>query len=114
MTRVWLFCAVFSGLLLFVPLLIIRAQPYHDPDLEAFLMTDDCSGPCFMGIEPGVMTTGEVLGVLNTHPWIETIDSHIVTPSQTAEDSAGIIHWTWSGKQPDWIDPSEKGMVRIT
>ncbi len=53
-----------SGLFL-LPVLLIRAQPYDDGGLRAFLTPpEDCPAPCFMGIRPGVTTTEEALEIL--------------------------------------------------
>ncbi len=55
---------ILSGLFL-LPVLLIRAQPYDDGELRAFLTPPDgCPAPCFMGIRPGVTTVEEVLDLL--------------------------------------------------
>lgn len=48
-----------------VPLALIRAQPYDDSELRAFLTPPEgCPAPCFMGIRPGVTTVEEALDLL--------------------------------------------------
>jgi hypothetical protein len=84
-----------------VPLLVIRAQPHDNSELRTFLTPpDDCAAPCFMGVRPGVMTAGEALNILERHDWVESVDI-MQTP----------IRWTWSGRQPGWIDERVPGAL---
>ena len=51
--------------LFLLPVLLIRAQPYDDSELRAFLTPPEgCPAPCFMGIRPGVTTVEEVTAIL--------------------------------------------------
>ena len=55
--------------LLSLPILLIRAQPYDDPELRVFLPAPEaCPTPCFMGIRPGVTTVGDARNILQTQP----------------------------------------------
>lgn len=92
------FAALLTALL-FVPMLLIRAQPNNDRVLRAFLTPpSDCPAPCFMGIQPGVTTAGAALTLLEQHEWVHEVNI-METP----------ISWTWSGRQPAWIDDRVPG-----
>jgi len=59
-----------------IPLLLIRAQPYDDANLRAFLTPPDgCPAPCFMGIQPGVTTVRAGGDRLKTNPSIASIQA---------------------------------------
>lgn len=62
----FLFKLGFAFTLLFtVCIALIRAQPYDDSELRAFLTPPEgCPAPCFMGIRPGVTTMEEAIAVL--------------------------------------------------
>jgi len=80
---------------------LIRAQPYDDSELRAFLAPpDDCPMPCFLGIRPGVTTLEETVGILEAHEWIGLVSSFEAT------EGRGVVFVTasWSGRQPDFID----------
>ncbi|RMF80053.1 MAG: hypothetical protein D6737_09585 [Chloroflexi bacterium] len=53
----------------------IHAQPYDSNGLRDFLLSPDgCPAPCFIGIRPGVTTEAEAIAILETHPWVESIE----------------------------------------
>jgi hypothetical protein len=53
----------------------IRAQPYDDSELRAFLLPPEgCAAPCFMGIRPGVTTGDEAIAILERTGWIAQMD----------------------------------------
>jgi hypothetical protein len=47
-------------------LFFIRVQPYDGRAVRTFLLSDECSTPCFMGIRPGVTTPQEALRQLRS------------------------------------------------
>ncbi len=54
---------------------IIRAQPYDDSELRAFLTPPSgCAMPCFMGIRPGVTTADEAIAILEAHEWVSNVN----------------------------------------
>ena len=64
MIRVYLTLASVLLGLLFAAAAVIRAQPYDDSELRAFLTPPEgCPAPCFMGIRPGVTTREEALTI---------------------------------------------------
>lgn len=79
-----------------LPMLLIRAQPYDDSQLRAFLTPpESCPVPCFLGIRPGVTTVEAAVTMLQAHEWIQEvfIESYgIVKPRQ--------IGWHWSRVAP--------------
>jgi len=58
-----------------LPIAIIRAQPYDDSDLRAFLTpTAGCPRLCLMGIHPGETTAAEAMAVLARHDWVANLE----------------------------------------
>jgi hypothetical protein len=95
---------------------VIRAQPYDDSQLRAFLTPPDlCPLPCFMGIRPGAMTVDEAVTLLEAHEWVETThDNTVVNYRSASVNVSGVILWDWSGLQPPLIDESFSGRLWIT
>jgi hypothetical protein len=72
---------------------LIRAQPYDDSDLRAFLTPPDgCPMPCFIGIRPGVTTADEAIALLQASERIAEMNVNL------HPDSGEItsVRWTWS------------------
>lgn len=84
----------------------IRAQPYKDGELNAFLFEGDCALPCFMGIRPGVTTTQEAVRLLEQHPWVEKVTQHI----WFGGPATSLYSWSWNGQQPALINASAPGV----
>ncbi len=104
--RCWLrFVTVVTALWL-LPVLLIRAQPYDDRDLRAFLAPSaDCLAPCFMGIRPGVTTIEEAMLILQGSPWVsDRIESR--------EFSRIII--VWEGSESSLIDTASSGRLSFS
>ena len=91
---------ILSGVLL-LPILLIRAQPYDDSKLRAFLTPPKgCPAPCFMGIRPGVTTTEEAIAILEDHEWLPEIINVVLTDEITLfwdVQSEASLHGNWSG-----------------
>lgn len=66
MFRLTLRLALLPLLFLSAALFFVRAQPYDDQNVRSFLLSDDCSAPCFMGIQPGVTTPQQALNQLRS------------------------------------------------
>ena len=109
--RYGLLLTVLVGLSIFV----VRAQPYDDSELRALLMpVDDCDAACFMGIQPGVTTTREALGILQTHDWVDDVTlGTSFGINNSLETVSGQVEWTWSGHQPALIIPNQSGQVSV-
>lgn len=84
----------------------IRAQPYMDGELSAFLFEGDCALPCFMGIRPGVTTTQEAVRLLEQHPWVGKVTQHI----WFGGPATSLYSWSWNGQQPAFINASAPGV----
>ena len=82
----------------------IRAQPYDDGELRAFMFPVGCEQPCVTGIQPGVTTRDEAVAILRAHPWVGMI---------TIETRSARIQWRWNENIPDTIQ-SEGGMGSVT
>jgi hypothetical protein len=95
---------------------LIRAQPYDDSELRAFLTPPDgCPMPCFMGIRPGVTTADEALAILETHEWV----GEIYTFNNGMTGELDYMNWDWTGKQSNLIQAATDtypniGSLRIT
>lgn len=75
-------------------LLLVRAMPYDDTTLRAFLTPPmDCAAPCFMGIQLGVTTIDEAVVLLEAHEWVREL-----------RHFGRDVSWQWSGQEPDYID----------
>jgi len=81
---------------------LIRAQPYDSRMLRAALNPADCAAPCFMGIRPGVTSGDGAYFLLQRHPWVKEVQVY---------PDFGVLAWTWSGRQPTWIDDSKTGVL---
>jgi hypothetical protein len=91
---------------------VIRAQPYDNGNLRAFLTTShDCVIPCFMGIRPGVTTIEEAIAILETHEWAKALD---LQGAPTEARPSGTIWWSWSGAQPDYFYAGLSGRVELS
>jgi hypothetical protein len=99
MKRALLTLALLATVLFAVPILIIRAQPYDDSELRAFLTPPDCPAPCLMGIPINGTTATEAAKILQNNEWVDTVD----TTNVNLHTGHGTLYWTWSGKQPEFI-----------
>ncbi len=94
---------------------LIRAQPYDDSELRAFLTPPEgCPMPCFMGIRSGlsndVATMDEAIAILEKHNWVGELDFQY---APTDEIPTGTIQWTWSGSQPTIINDKRLGRIQV-
>ena len=88
------------------PVALIRAQPYDNSELRAFLTPpDDCPTPCFMGIRPGVTTADQAIAIMEHHEWVAGVRRN--------ERGGFSLVWDWNGKQPAWIKTPSEGHVRL-
>ena len=102
---------ILSGVCL-LPIAVIRAQPYDDSELRAFLTPPDgCPVPCFMGLRPGVTTTGEALAILGNHEWVKDLGDinldDFPDPSNIPISSAS---WRWNSLGPQWLSSTGRYM----
>lgn len=79
-------------LLFAVCIALIRAQPYDDSELRAFLTPPEgCPAPCFMGIRPGVTTMEEAVAILKAHEWVTNYEY---------SGGGNFLYWNLSDKAP--------------
>jgi hypothetical protein len=85
---------IFACTLLFaLCIALIRAQPYDDSELRAFLTPPEgCPAPCFIGIRPGVTTVEEAVAILEAHEWVEDVNVNEI----------GVL-WNWNNRQPTFL-----------
>lgn len=78
---------------------LIRAQPYDNRELRAFLIpSDDCTAPCWQGIRPGETNVFGVMELLKANNWVSTVYFE-----NYSTFSNGYIRWKWSGLKPSMI-----------
>ena len=102
-------------LVFMLPIAFIRAQPYDDSELQAFLAPiDDCVGMCFMGIQPGQTTATEAMALLEIHEWVADIQViRLQNQSRNPLPHFGGLSWEWTGQQPALIDAQQRGYIEI-
>lgn len=99
LTRLTLKLALIPTLIFAALISLIRAQPYDDSELRAFLTPPEgCPAPCFMGIRPGTTTEEQALIILKNHKWVETVNNNSI-----------IIRWRWNGLQPKILFTQREG-----
>ncbi len=102
--------AVSLTFIFLLPLLVIVVWPTDNGNLQAFLqMSPDCSGPCFMGIRPGVTLGAEAFAVLENHEWVTNIQLETYTVSPTY----GKVTWDWTAAAPEFVDHTQPGALNL-
>lgn len=84
----------------------IRGHSSEDTPAHAMFTAAECAPPCFLGIIPGQTPTNAAFQRLYNHPWVRQLNQYIW---YTAPGTS-LYTWTWSGKQPAWIDDNQNGM----
>ncbi len=103
LSLLYLRLAVPFFILFALPAVLIRAQPYNDPDLSRLLGSPDCQTPCFMGIRPGVTTVMEAVQILRGHPWVGDVQASYTAPGTSAHHVVGAVYWDWKPDAPVWF-----------
>ena len=89
---------LFTGVVAFA-----RAQPIPDNGARSFLSPDGVTclslAPCFLGIQPGETSADAAFDLLKYHDWVEQFYVY-----RGMESDSGLVQWTWSGAQPNYID----------
>ena len=112
---VWLlrWTLLLSGLFA-LPVLLIRAQPYDDSELRAFLTPPEgCPVPCFMGIRPGVTMYRDAMTILENHAWVTNLQFTLYGDAPRNYNYARLT-WDWSDATPGFIDRRSPGSVVLT
>lgn len=105
---------VMLTMILLLPALLIRAQPYDDAGLRSFLFPAGCAAPCFVGVQPGRTSVEDAVALLDHHAWIETLMADIPLVIRGYGPVAMLPpSWVWSGAQPAWVDTSASGQTWV-
>ena len=108
MLRLGLRLSVVLACLCWLPVLLIRAQPYHDSGLRQFLTTGECAAPCFLDIHPGSTDMSAADTLMREQGWVGQVE-----PSMDVLNGLpGAIYWTWNGQQPTFFAGSGRGSIR--
>lgn len=106
MRSVILRCAPKLALLFGVLITLIRATPYDNSALRAFLAPpSDCAAPCWYGIRPGQTTIRQAVALIQRHPWINQAPKLIWFSSPAVSS----FSWPWNGQEPAFIDRKRPG-----
>jgi hypothetical protein len=90
---------------------LIRTQAGDHRELRAALLPpQDCEVPCWQGIHPGSTTFGQVVEILEAHPWV----SKVIVAESGRGALSNLVSWKWSGRQPDWIRGERMGFLWIS
>lgn len=93
MTRFYAKMMLAFFILFFAAAAVIRAQPYDDSELRAFLTPPEgCPAPCLMGLSPGVTTAEEAFAALEMNEWVKNL-----------HHSGYELTWNWTGQQSKFI-----------
>ena len=85
--RLLIRAAFFITGLLILPIVLIRAQPYTNADLNALLNTPpDCTLPCLIGLQPGLTTAAETLARFDQA-------THINYTVVQENGDTRVLHW---------------------
>lgn len=117
MIKYWLKPALLLTLILALPIVVIRAQPFDDR-VTRLLSEEDCKTPCFIGILPGVTVMSAAVYGLDGHEWIASRFENF--PSQVQQSihfDARVpritFRWRWSETVPAWINATQPGSLTV-
>lgn len=100
MTRILLKLTIPLVLVFAGALTLVRAREYDDSDLRAIFSPTDCTAPCFLGIRPNVTRADDALTLLESHPWVESVN---VIRSSVIQR----LTWRWNGSQPAFLSSAD-------
>jgi hypothetical protein len=112
MTRLLLSVTLLLAALFAAAVLAVRAQPYDDGGLRAFLLAEDCALPCLMGMHPLATSTDEAVAALARHPWVDasSVIARKIIIGQDI-DPEWHITWRWNGQQPPLLGSGGKAIT---
>jgi hypothetical protein len=97
--------SLLSGLLTLF-MIVVFTISYDESQLQAFMTaSENCTGPCLLGIRPSKVTVNDTMQILESHPWVES------ARLSASGNGYGQIRWQWSGQQPAMIDASYAGRI---
>lgn len=99
---------LFVLLVFSVTLLVVRGQPFDEHQNRQPFIQDGCTASCFVGIQPGVTSVEDAVGLLERSGWTKAVDN------RTINNVSGFISWDWSDQKPAWINGSIQGKIWAT
>jgi hypothetical protein len=88
---------------------LIRARPYDDTTIRAFIEPPEgCAVPCWQNIRPGTTSADHAMRLLRANPRIETVGYDF-----NFSRADGWLFWRWSGRQPDELIAPANNTVRV-
>ncbi len=88
-------------------ILAVRAAPFDDGGLRAFLTESPCQPPCLLGMYPGETVFYQAHLYLQAHEWIDSV----MTNENTLLGEPTTIYWTWNGTQPAFLRAGGRGNI---
>lgn len=86
---------------------LVCARSFDSHDLRDLLLPENCTAPCFIGIQPGVTPLKEALQRLDDHEWIDQVSVHLDAGFGT------VVLWSWSGAQPPLFEAQRGGRLFV-
>jgi hypothetical protein len=87
-----------------------RAHAQPDDRVRDFLKSGSagCMSdvPCFLGIQPGETHASDAFTLLESHEWVD--ERYLY---RGMEIDSGLVQWTWSGAQPEYIDDTRRASL---
>jgi hypothetical protein len=102
-TRLLLFAAFILMLLFLASLALTRAQSV-DLTQAVIDVGPDCGESCMLGYRLIGATEGQAATFLHKSAWVDQVID---------DENNNTLTWTWSGQQPDFIDPKFSGYARV-
>lgn len=62
--------------------------------------------PCFLGIQPEETRATSAFTLLDNHEWVADFFLY-----RGMETDSGLVQWTWSGAQPEYIDGTHRASL---
>lgn len=116
MLRLAMRCVLVLMALWLLPVLLIRAQPYHDR--ASALVQENCAMPCFLRVRPGATTMSEAVAIVGGHEWVANgpfgFPAHVRDAALfQAIIPRTLIQLRWTDALPEWIDEAHNGILLV-
>jgi hypothetical protein len=107
----WGFMLAFVVSLLLVAgtrVIAMRHAPFEESEIQAFFApSGGCKGPCFLELRVGAVVPAQLTNRLRKHEWVASVDV------RRRLSGTYRIFWSWSGKQPDFINTQAQSTAEI-
>jgi hypothetical protein len=81
-------------LLFTLMIVVVQARPYDQTELYPLIVREDCSTPCFIGIQPGITTPDEAVALLAASGWTTELMNY-------GNSFRLPVQWKWGEAAPD-------------